>query len=122
VGEIREKSDTFSFGVVLLELITGKKPIVTCPVFSEESIAFDTLANWVSSCLPNHLMFSQNYWNNITCILRFSDETVACRSITKWHYNSLVGSRLCGIYNYDEMIRMIACEASCVRESHRIGL
>jgi hypothetical protein len=37
VGEIREKSDTFSFGVVLLELITGKRPIITRPIFSEES-------------------------------------------------------------------------------------
>ncbi|KAJ1685119.1 hypothetical protein LUZ63_016509 [Rhynchospora breviuscula] len=27
-GEIREKSDTFSYGVVLLELITGKTPII----------------------------------------------------------------------------------------------
>jgi hypothetical protein len=35
------------------------------------------------------------------------------------NYNSLVGSRLCDIYNYDEMIRMIACEASCVRESQQ---
>jgi serine/threonine protein kinase len=49
MGEIREKSDTFSFGVVLLELITGKKPIINRPIFSEESNPFESLANWVSS-------------------------------------------------------------------------
>ncbi|KAF3328697.1 proline-rich receptor-like protein kinase PERK1 [Carex littledalei] len=91
MGEIREKSDTFSFGVVLLELITGKKPIITRPVFSEESYPFETLANWARPLLTEAL---QN-----------------------GNYDSLVDSRLCNIYNYDEMNRMIACAAACVQLS-----
>ncbi|KAF3328698.1 Proline-rich receptor-like protein kinase PERK1 [Carex littledalei] len=91
MGEIREKSDTFSFGVVLLELITGKKPIITRPVFSEESNPFETLANWARPLLREAL---QN-----------------------GNYDSLVDSRLRNMYNYDEMNRMIACAAACVQLS-----
>ncbi|KAJ3701056.1 hypothetical protein LUZ61_004761 [Rhynchospora tenuis] len=89
VGEIREKSDTFSFGVVLLELITGKKPIITRPVFSEESNPYETLANWARPLLTEALQ------NGI--------------------YDGLVDSRLNNAYNYDEMKAMIACAAACVR-------
>ncbi|XP_078174678.1 proline-rich receptor-like protein kinase PERK1 isoform X2 [Carex rostrata] len=91
MGEIREKSDTFSFGVVLLELITGKKPIITRPVISEESNPYETLANWARPLLTEAL---QN-----------------------GNYDSLVDSRLCNVYNYDEMNRMIACAAACVQLS-----
>ncbi|XP_078158904.1 proline-rich receptor-like protein kinase PERK3 [Carex rostrata] len=91
MGEIREKSDTFSFGVVLLELITGKKPIINRSVFSEDSNPHETLANWARPLLTEAL---QN-----------------------GNFESLVDSRLCNIYNYDEMKRMIACAAACVRLS-----
>ncbi|KAJ4752491.1 Proline-rich receptor-like protein kinase PERK1 [Rhynchospora pubera] len=89
VGEIREKSDTFAFGVVLLELITGKKPIITRPVFSEESNPYETLANWARPLLAEALQ------NGI--------------------YDALVDSGLNNVYNYDEMKAMIACAAACVR-------
>ncbi|XP_078174843.1 proline-rich receptor-like protein kinase PERK1 [Carex rostrata] len=90
-GEIREKSDTFSFGVVILELITGKKPIITRPVFSKDSYPFETLVNWARPLLTEAL---QN-----------------------GNYDSLIDSRLYNIYNYDEMNRMIACAAACVQQS-----
>ncbi|XP_078174998.1 PTI1-like tyrosine-protein kinase At3g15890 isoform X2 [Carex rostrata] len=41
MGEIREKSDTYSYGVVLLELITGKRPLVHTDSSTE------CLADWV---------------------------------------------------------------------------
>lgn len=42
-GKLTEKSDVFSFGVVLLELITGRKPVDTSQPVGDES-----LVEWVS--------------------------------------------------------------------------
>ncbi|CAM8986819.1 unnamed protein product [Rhodiola kirilowii] len=43
---VNEKSDIYSFGVVLLELVTGKLPVD--PEYGEKD-----LVNWVSSAIPN---------------------------------------------------------------------
>lgn len=43
-GKLTEKSDVFSFGVVLLELITGRKPVDASQPLGDES-----LVEWVSS-------------------------------------------------------------------------
>ena len=42
-GKLTEKSDVFSFGVVLLELITGRKPVDASQPVGDES-----LVEWVS--------------------------------------------------------------------------
>ena len=41
-GKLTEKSDVFSFGVVLLELLTGRKPVDVSQPVGEES-----LVEWV---------------------------------------------------------------------------
>lgn len=43
-GKLTEKSDVFSFGVMLLELITGRKPIATTNTYMD-----DSLVDWVSN-------------------------------------------------------------------------
>jgi serine/threonine protein kinase len=40
-GKLTEKSDVFSYGVMLLELITGKKPV------DPSSAMEDSLVDWV---------------------------------------------------------------------------
>lgn len=49
-GKLTDKSDVFSFGVVLLELITGRKPVDPTQPLGDES-----LVEWV---WIRHLTFS----------------------------------------------------------------
>uniref|UniRef100_A0A0V0IDW2 non-specific serine/threonine protein kinase n=1 Tax=Solanum chacoense TaxID=4108 RepID=A0A0V0IDW2_SOLCH len=48
-GKLTEKSDIYSFGVVLLELITGRKPVDTSQPLGDES-----LVEWARPCLVEH--------------------------------------------------------------------
>lgn len=55
VGRASQKSDVFSFGVVLLELITGRKPIYKSPNKGEESLVIWV---WRTHFLLNALIFT----------------------------------------------------------------
>lgn len=47
-GKLSEKSDVFSYGVMLLELITGRRPVDTTNSYMD-----DSLVDWVSILNPN---------------------------------------------------------------------
>ncbi|XP_054781446.1 proline-rich receptor-like protein kinase PERK1 [Prosopis cineraria] len=87
-GKLTEKSDVFSFGVVLLELITGRKP-----VDKTESFTDDSMVEWARP-----LLF---------------------QALENGNFDVLADPRLQKSYNSDEMLRMIACAANCVRHSAR---
>ncbi|XP_044471629.1 proline-rich receptor-like protein kinase PERK1 [Mangifera indica] len=87
-GKLTEKSDIFSFGVMLLELITGRRPVDSSPSYVE-----DSLVDWARPLLN--------------------------RALEDGNFDSLADPRLQNNYDHNEMARMVACAAACVRHSAR---
>ncbi|KAK4798471.1 hypothetical protein SAY86_030797 [Trapa natans] len=87
-GKLTDKSDVFSFGVMLLELITGRKPVDTTNTYTD-----DSLVDWARPLMT--------------------------RALEDDNLDALVDQKLQRYYNQEEMRRMVACAAACVRHSAR---
>ncbi|KAL3630306.1 hypothetical protein CASFOL_023290 [Castilleja foliolosa] len=88
-GKLTEKSDVFSFGVMLLELITGRRPVDP----TNKQMDSLSLVDWA--------------------------RPLASKALESGDYSGLVDPRLQDRFVPDEMARMIACAAACIRHSSR---
>ncbi|KAK3020780.1 hypothetical protein RJ639_045852 [Escallonia herrerae] len=106
-GKLTEKSDVFSFGVVLLELITGRKPVDASQPLGDES-----LVEWVAE---------RRMWG-------YSDgdgngngdgkaRPLLNHALETEEFEGLADPRLEKNFADVEMFRMIEAAAACVRHS-----
>ena len=65
-GKLSEKSDVFSFGVMLLELITGQRPVDPTHKYME-----DSLVDWVCT----HKILDSKILKILTCIKQILQNT-----------------------------------------------
>ncbi|KAL5198792.1 hypothetical protein ABZP36_002304 [Zizania latifolia] len=90
-GKLTDKSDVFSYGVMLLELLTGRRPS------DRSSYGEDCLVDWARPALSRAL---------------------ACGG-GGGDYDGLVDPRLRGDYDRTEAVRVAAAAAACVRHAGR---
>ncbi|XP_042026367.1 putative proline-rich receptor-like protein kinase PERK6 [Salvia splendens] len=88
-GKLTDKSDVYSFGIVLLELITGRRPV---DITRDDDD--DTLVDWARPILFNVVGEGGSY-------------------------QELVDPRLENQYEHGEMLRMVTAAAACIRQSAR---
>ena len=74
-GKVNDKIDVYAFGVVLLELLSGRKPISSDYPKGQESLVM-----WVCLCIVYYLL--RYYTYIFTCIGRkIMEKTTFCRQI-----------------------------------------
>ncbi|KAL0837380.1 hypothetical protein Bca101_089270 [Brassica carinata] len=86
-GILSDKSDVFSFGVMLLELITGRRPVGKSHPFADE----ENIVDWAKPLM--------------------------LQALNTGNYHGLVDPRLEKDFDISEIKRMVLCADACVQHS-----
>ncbi|KAL0719305.1 hypothetical protein Bca4012_068629 [Brassica carinata] len=86
-GKLSDKSDVFSFGVMLLELITGRRPVAKSHPFADE----ENIVDWAKPLM--------------------------IQALNTGNFHGLVDPRLEKDFDISEIKRMVLCADACVQHS-----
>lgn len=113
-GMLTEKSDVFSYGVVLLELVSGRKPVDPTQSCGEES-----LVEWVRSACAFNLkrMWHQIFTPTNENLLVVQARPLLLRMNKEDNLELIADPFLNGVYDRKEMMRVVEVAAACVRHS-----
>ena len=112
-GKLTEKSDVFSYGVMLLELLTGRRP------GDRSSYGQDGLVDWVMNkrTWPRPRPDARRLADTARRAPRMQARQALPRALTDGNYDDLVDPRLHGDFDRTEAARLVACAAASVRHA-----
>ena len=114
-GKVNDKIDVYAFGVVLLELLSGRKPIS-----NEYPKGQESLVMWVCficSIFLVSLEFASSLW--FRKIKERSRFLQAKPILSDGKFTQLLDSTLGNDYDHDQMERMVLAATLCIRRSPR---